>query len=76
MKVVVRRLDTLYSSGWLDLTKGRWYSLYGRTMLSSADADVRTDVFASPGWRTTGTGAGNFLITPGWRPTCASGSSR
>jgi hypothetical protein len=28
-----------------------------------------TDVFASPGWRTTGTQAGNFLITPpGWRP--------
>jgi len=24
-------------------------------------------VFASPGWRTTGTGAGNFLVTPpGW----------
>jgi hypothetical protein len=28
-----------------------------------------TDVFASPGWRTTGTQAGNFLVTPlGWRP--------
>jgi hypothetical protein len=28
-----------------------------------------SDVFASPGWRTTGTGAGNFLVTPpGWRP--------
>jgi hypothetical protein len=26
-------------------------------------------VFASPGWRTTGTQAGNFLVTPlGWRP--------
>jgi len=26
-------------------------------------------VFASPGWRTTGTTAGNFLVTPpGWRP--------
>src|SRR5690349_21627229 len=25
---------------------------------------VWTDVFASPGWRTTGTSAGNFLITP------------
>ena len=31
--------------------------------------DMWTDVFASPGWRTTGTQAGNFLITPpGWRP--------
>jgi hypothetical protein len=26
--------------------------------------DMWTDVFASPGWRTTGTQAGNFLVTP------------
>lgn len=73
MRVVVRpNFDTLYSSGWLDLTKepvivsapdtnGRYYLM---PML-----DMWTDVFASPGWRTTGTGAGNFLITPrGWKP--------
>jgi hypothetical protein len=31
--------------------------------------DMWTDVFASPGWRTTGTKAGTFLVTPaGWRP--------
>jgi hypothetical protein len=31
--------------------------------------DMWTDVFASPGWRTTGTAEGHFLITPpGWRP--------
>jgi hypothetical protein len=73
MKQVVRpNFDTLYSSGFLDLTKepvivsvpdtgGRYYLL---PML-----DMWTDVFASPGWRTTGTQAGNFLLMPpGWRP--------
>ena len=42
-------------------TDGRYYLL---PML-----DMWTDVFASPGWRTTGTKAGTFLMTPaGWRP--------
>src|SRR5436189_64834 len=70
-KTVVRtNYDTLYSIAYLDMLKepvivsvpdtaGRYYLL---PML-----DMWTDVFASPGWRTTGTQAGTFLVTPpGW----------
>ena len=50
-------------------TGGRYYLL---PML-----DMWTDVFASPGWRTTGTQAGNFLVAPpGWRPDLRDRSSR
>jgi hypothetical protein len=80
-KGVVRpNFDTLYSIAWLDLTKepmivsvpdtnGRYYLL---PML-----DMWTDVFASPGWRTTGTQAANFLITPpGWSGDTPTGMTR
>lgn len=77
-KDVVRpNADTYYSSAWLDLgkdpiilsvpdTKDRYYMM---PML-----DAYTNVFDSPGKRTTGTAAGNFLITgPRWKGTVPAG---
>jgi hypothetical protein len=69
--------DTLYSFAWLDLapepivlhvpdTQGRYYLM---PML-----DAWTNVFASPGKRTTGTRAGDFaIVKSGWKGTLPPG---
>jgi hypothetical protein len=75
--VVRANVDTLYSSAFLDLskeplvlsvpdTRGRYYLL--------PMFDAWTNVFATPGKRTTGTGVAHFLISgPGWRGTIPAG---
>jgi hypothetical protein len=72
--------DTLYSVGWLDLTKepvvisvpdthGRYYLLQ---LL-----DMWTDSFAGVGKRTTGTGPGDFAVVgPGWQGELPQGLQR
>ncbi len=78
--VVRPNADTLYSQLWFDVSKeplvisvpdtsGRYYLLQ---ML-----DMWTDVFASPGTRTTGTNAGNFAIVgPEWKGNLSEGIER
>lgn len=78
--VVSPNADTLYSSAWLDLDAepivlsvpdmGKRY--YLMPML-----DAWTNVFASPGTRTTGNGKGDFAIVgPNWSGTLPDGLTK
>jgi len=63
--------DTLYTIGWLDLSKGPQVlhvpDMAGR-YYSVQFTDPWGTVFAYVGQRTTGTGAGDYLISgPGWQ---------
>ena len=69
--VTAPNADTLYSPAWLDLAREPWVlhvpDERGRYYLMPM-LDGWTNVFADPGTRTTGTGAGDFAIAgPGWQ---------
>jgi hypothetical protein len=80
-KTVVRpNFDTMYSSLWMDLTKEPMIlslpDSKGRYYLMPA-LDMWTDVFAVPGWRTTGTQAGNYAYCPpSWEGKLPKGVTR
>jgi hypothetical protein len=68
--VVRPNVDTLYTNAFIDMAQGPWvFELPANdqryTVMPFMDA--WTNVFASPGTRSTGNGAGRFLLAgPGW----------
>jgi hypothetical protein len=75
--VVSPNADTLYSVSWIDLTKEPMVlsvPAVGTRYYLMQLLDGWTNVFASPGSRTTGDDKGDFAITgPGWTGTLPSG---
>ncbi len=62
--------DTLYSLAWLDLKEPQVFSHpdMGKRFFLFPMVDLWMTIFNSPGSRTTGQKAGNYLITgPGWK---------
>lgn len=80
-KEVVRpNFDTLYSSAWLDVTDEPWIvsaPASGDRYFLLPVLDMWTDVFASPGTRTSGSGALSFAICrPHWSGELPDGVER
>lgn len=62
--------DTLYSLGWIDVKEPQVFSHpdMGKRFFLFPMVDLWMTIFNSPGSRTTGQKAGNFLLTgPGWK---------
>lgn len=75
--VTAPNADTLYTAAWIDVGKEPWVlsipDAHGRYFLFPM-LDGWTNVFQSPGKRTTGTGAQKYAITgPGWKGTLPEG---
>jgi hypothetical protein len=78
--VVSPNVDTLYSVAWLDLAAAPMVLSVpdlGKRYYVMQLLDAWTNVFASPGTRTTGNGAGAFAIVgPRWTGTLPQGLAR
>ncbi len=68
--------DTLYSLAWVDLSEPQVFSHpdMGKRYFLFPMYDLWMNIIQSPGARTTGGKAGNFLLTgPGWKGTVPKG---
>ncbi len=70
-RAVVRpNVDTLYTTAFIDMSRGPWVfemAPNSERFETMPFLDGWTNVFAAPGWRTTGKGGGGFLLAgPEW----------